>query len=63
MCEANVYIITDGKEQLLLQSVDIMKPLKDGRIYLMNLSGEQKIVNGRIRDIQLVDHKILLESV
>jgi predicted RNA-binding protein len=61
MCEASVYMIRDGKEELLLNNVDLMEPLDGGRIYLMNLSGEQKIVHGRIRGIQLVDHKILLE--
>jgi predicted RNA-binding protein len=61
MCEANAYIYQDGKEDLYLESVDIMRP-EQGKLYLRNLFGEQKIFDGEIREISLLHHKILLEK-
>lgn len=61
MCEANVYIERDGTEELYLESVDIMKP-EGGRIFLKNLFGEQKVFEGRVKEISLLKHKILLSE-
>lgn len=61
MCEANAYIYKDGKEEIYLESVDIMRP-EEGKIYLKNLFGEQKLFNGTIREISLLKHKIVLEK-
>ncbi|GAB4420982.1 MAG: CooT family nickel-binding protein [Thermodesulfovibrionales bacterium] len=60
MCEANAYIFKDGNEELYLENVDIMRP-EDGKIYLRNLFGEQKVFEGAIREISLLRHKIVLE--
>jgi predicted RNA-binding protein len=61
MCEANAYIVENGKEQLLLESVDILRPEGDG-LYLLSAFGEQKTISARIREIRLIDHKIILEK-
>ncbi len=61
MCEANAYVYTDGNEELYLENVDIMKP-EDGKIFLKNLFGEQKVFEGRIREISLLRHRIVLEK-
>ncbi len=61
MCEANAYVYKDGTEELYLESVDIMKP-EDGKIFLKNLFGEQKVFEGGIREVSLLRHKILLEK-
>jgi predicted RNA-binding protein len=61
MCEANAYIMEDGKEQMLLEDVDLLRPEGDG-IYLRSAFGEQKTVNARIKEIRLMDHKIILEK-
>lgn len=61
MCETNAYLYKDGKEELYLENVDVMKP-EDGRVYLKNLFGEQKIFNGTIKEISLMKHKIVLEE-
>jgi predicted RNA-binding protein len=61
MCEANAYIYREGKEELYLENVDIMKP-EGGKIYLRNLFGEQKVFEGEIREISLLKHKIILEK-
>ena len=61
MCEANAYVYVNGKEELYLESVDIMRP-EEGKIYLKNLFGEQKIFDGGIREVSLLHHKIVLEK-
>lgn len=61
MCEANAYIHKDGKEELYLESVDIIRP-EQGKLYLRNLFGEQKMFEGEIREISLLNHKIVLEK-
>lgn len=38
MCEANAYLIKDGHEKVVMESVDILKPEDDG-IYLENIFG------------------------
>jgi predicted RNA-binding protein len=61
MCEANAYVYKEGSEELYLENVDIMRP-EDGKIFLKNLFGEQKVFEGQIREISLLRHKILLEK-
>jgi predicted RNA-binding protein len=61
MCEANAFIIKDGQEELLLESVDILEQ-ENGNIRLVNIFGEQKVLPARIKKMSLVDHKIILES-
>jgi len=61
MCEASAYIYRDGKEELYLDSVDLLIPEGD-RIFMRNLFGEQKTFDGRVKEISLLKHKILLEE-
>ncbi|NQT55179.1 MAG: CooT family nickel-binding protein [Desulfobacteraceae bacterium] len=60
MCEASAYLIQDGKEELILESVDTLDS-EDGEITLGNIFGERKRVKARIKSLSLVDHKIILE--
>jgi len=59
MCESNVYIERDGKEELYMESVDIITP-GEGKVFMKNLFGEQKTFEGAIKEISLVKHKIVL---
>lgn len=61
MCEANAYILKDGKEELYLENVDVMKP-EDGKVFLKNLFGEQKVFEGEIKELSLLKRKIILEK-
>lgn len=62
MCEANVYLIDEnGDEGLLLDAVDKVIPQEDEKIYLENIYGERKTVKARIKEMHLVDHKIILK--
>jgi len=63
MCEANAYIVKDGREELVMESVDVVEPEEDvSRYRLVNIFGEQKVIRGRILLMNLVDHKILFEK-
>jgi predicted RNA-binding protein len=61
MCEANAYLLKDGKEELILEAVDVLEN-EDNQVRMANIFGEQKIVRGKIRSMSLVNHKILLEE-
>ena len=62
MCESSAHIMKDGKEELVLESVDVLENEEDA-INLVNIFGEQKRVRARIKSLSLVDHKIILESI
>lgn len=62
MCEANAYVYHDGKEELLLERVDKLVD-NDGEIYLENISGVRTSIFARIKELQLVDHRIILERI
>lgn len=59
MCEASAYVLKNGQEELLLSEVDIVEPEGDG-LRLVNIFGEQKIIQADILRLNLVDHKIIL---
>jgi len=60
MCEASAFIMRDGQEELVLESVDIVEQ-ENGNIRLVNIFGEQKVLPAKIKKLSLVDHKIILE--
>lgn len=61
MCEANAYIEKEGKEELYLENVDILR-FEEGKVYMRNLFGEQKYFEGKVREISLIKHRIILEK-
>jgi predicted RNA-binding protein len=61
MCEANAYLLKGGKEELILEDLSILRPEADG-LYLQNIFGEQKRLRARIKEMNLIDHRILLEE-
>lgn len=62
MCEAAAYLLKDGEEELLLESVDQLES-EGSQIRMINIFGEQKKVKAKIKALSLVDHKIVLEPV
>jgi predicted RNA-binding protein len=62
MCEANAFLLREGKEELLLEEVDIVEPEEDGQYRLVSIFGEQKIIKGKLKGMNLVNHKILFED-
>ncbi len=59
MCETNVYVEENGREELYLENVDILRP-ENGKIYMKNLFGEQKLFEGSLKEISLARHKVVL---
>ncbi|HOP47021.1 MAG TPA: CooT family nickel-binding protein [Desulfobacteraceae bacterium] len=59
MCEANAFFFRDGQEELFLESVDIVQPEEDGQFRLINIFGEQKIIKAKIKEMKLVDHRLV----
>jgi predicted RNA-binding protein len=59
MCEANAYVQKNGKEDLVMASVDLIEPQDEGKFLLKSIFGEQKIIQGNIKSMNLVDHKII----
>jgi predicted RNA-binding protein len=62
MCDVNAYIYENGKEELYLENVDLLRP-EGGKIFMKNLFGEQKIFEGEIKEVSLLRHKIVLEKI
>jgi predicted RNA-binding protein len=61
MCEANAYMYENGREEMVMEGVDLLEPEGD-QIHLVSIFGEQKVVQGRIKSMSLVNHKIVLEA-
>jgi predicted RNA-binding protein len=61
MCEASAYILSDNAPVLIMDSVDKVEPEENG-IRLINIFGEQKIIQGKIHSLSLVDHKIFIKA-
>ncbi len=62
MCESRVFLAAEDGEQLVLDDVTIIRPDGDGFL-LVNLFGERKRVSGRIREIDLLKHRVVFEPV
>ncbi|MBF0552539.1 MAG: CooT family nickel-binding protein [Deltaproteobacteria bacterium] len=61
MCEANAYLIKNGREEKILESVDVVET-EDGKLRLVSIFGEQKVMDAKIKRMSLVEHKIILEE-
>ncbi len=51
-----------GREELVLESVSLVKP-QGNKLLLQSILGEEKSVQARIKEINLMDHKIVLEEI
>lgn len=61
MCESNAYILKDGKHQLLMESVGLIRS-DSGKVFLKSIFGETLSVDGRVVEMDLTGHKILLKN-
>jgi len=60
MCQSNVYLECDGQQQLIIEDVGLMRPEGD-KILLISIFGEEKLIDAKIKMIDLLHHKIVLE--
>ena len=61
MCQTTAYLVEGGLEVPLFQDVVSIEP-DEGRLRMINLFGEEKSVTGRIKQIDLLAHKIVIVS-
>jgi predicted RNA-binding protein len=59
MCESTAYIFKDGKEEVFFEDVNALENIGN-EVKLVNIFGESKIIQARIKQFSLVDHKIIL---
>lgn len=62
MCEATAYLLKGEEEELLMESVDVVEPDKEGEFRLVNIFGDQKIIKARLKKMNLLNHKITFEE-
>jgi predicted RNA-binding protein len=61
VCESTAYLFREDGLEKIMDNVVYMKP-EDGKVYLSDLLGEQKIVDGEVKEIRLIDHKIIIQE-
>lgn len=61
MCEANAYLVKGGEEELVMVSVEILRPEGES-VYIRDIFGEQRWVKAHIKEMNLVQHRIVLEE-
>jgi predicted RNA-binding protein len=62
MCQSNAYLEHDGQEEIILEDVGLIKPEGD-KILLISIFGEEQLVDAKIKAIDLLHHKIVLERI
>jgi len=62
MCESNVYLKDGESEVMLMGSVDIIEPYETG-LKLMDIFGKQLFIQAKIKDMTLLNHRIILERL
>jgi predicted RNA-binding protein len=60
MCESTAYVLEGGAECIFLKDVVRIVPLSGGKLLCENLLGEQREFTGSIREIDFMNHKIIL---
>jgi predicted RNA-binding protein len=59
VCDLKAYIKKHDKEELLLDSVNLIRA-EGGEVTVRNLFGEEKTVRGEVREVSLSKSRILL---
>jgi predicted RNA-binding protein len=61
MCDLKAFIRKNDREELLLESVNLIRAEK-GEVVVRNLFGEEKRVHGEVREVSLVKNRLLVEA-
>ena len=62
MCDLKAYVLKQGKEELLLESVNLVRVEKN-EVVLRNLFGEERKLNGSVREVSLVKNRVVVEAI
>ncbi len=61
MCDLKAYVRKNNGEELLLESVNLIRAEK-GEVIVRNLFGEEKKVRGEVREVSLVKNRLVVEQ-
>ena len=61
MCLSKAYVDRNGDRGLLLEEVASLE-IKDGKLLLKTLFGEEKEIKASIKEIDFLTHNIVLEA-
>lgn len=61
MCLSKVFLVKNGKEQLILDSVSNIR-MEDQEITLYDIIGETMTVRGTIQDVDLIRNTVLIRG-
>ncbi len=62
MCESNAFLRDGENEVMLMESVDTIEPCEDG-LKLVDIFGKQLFTKAKIKDMTLLNHRIVLEKI
>ena len=62
MCEANVFLVANGVEQEVMKEV-LTLHMGDGRVVMADLLGNQKELQAKVKTINFINHKVILEEL
>ncbi|MCG2778554.1 MAG: CooT family nickel-binding protein [Desulfobacterales bacterium] len=62
MCEAHAFILKDGEEEKVLESVDLVE-LEGDEVKLVSIFGEQKTLKARLKLYDNTRRKIVFEQL
>jgi len=62
MCEADAFVLIDGKEEKLLENVDLVS-LEGDDVKLVSIFGEQKTLRARLKQYNNTEGKIIFQTV
>ena len=62
MCQSSAYMEKEGKIKLLMEDVDLFEASGD-QVRLVNIFGEKMEIKAMVKNLSLVDHKIILEPI
>ena len=62
MCDANAYLVKNGAEEVLLQSVDLVE-MDGDEAKLVNIFGERKVVRARLKLFDNSQGRLVFEPI
>lgn len=60
MCESSAYLVKDGREELIMESVGLVVPQGD-KIVLRSIFGEETTIDANLKELNLTGHRIVFE--
>lgn len=61
MCEAHAFILKNGEEEKVLESVDVVE-LEGDEVKLVSIFGEQKTLKARLKLYDIPEARLYLKS-